>query len=195
MTVPHEEIVRSYLGDLIAVVDHVSQAVARQAGDEDLKKVPQASAMVQDLKIVLERQHADLKARIETMGGATSGGVLKEALTSVTGALAGLYSKVRGESCSRMLRDDYTAMNFAMACTGMLHTTALACSDTTTAELTRRHLQDFPPLIMALGDLLPRAVLADLQAAKSPISNSAAAEQTMQDLHDAWRSASSSNLT
>jgi len=117
--------------------------------------------------------------------------VIKDMLGTVTGALAGLYGKMRGETAARMLRDDYTALSFVTACTTMLHTTALALDDSATSALTLRHIQEYPPLIMALSELLPHAVVADLAADKVPIVNPSAAEEAIRNLSDSWHGASS----
>jgi len=195
MTATREETVRSYLGDMIAVLDHVSQAVAKQASNDDLRRIAHAGRVIDNLNSVLIRHHADLEAHVKAMGGTSSGGVLKDILGSVTGALAGLYGKTRGETASRMLRDDHTALSFVTVCTTMLHTTALALDDSATAALTLRHIQEYPPLIMALGELLPHAVVADLAADKIPVVNAAAAEEAIKNLNDAWHGASAANPT
>ena len=191
MTATREETVRSYLGDLISVLDHVSQAVAKQAGNDDIRRIAHAGRVIDNLHSVLIRQHADLEAHVKAMGGTSGGGVLKDMLGTVTGALAGLYGKMRGETAARMLRDDYTAVSFVTACTTMLHTTALALDDSATAALTLRHIQEYPPLIMALSELLPHAVVADLAADKVPIVNPSAAEEAIRNLSDSWHGASS----
>lgn len=194
MTATNEETVRSYLGDLIAAVDHVSQAVSKQAGDDDLRRVANAGSVIDNLHLVLVRQHTDLQAHLKAMGGATGGGVLKDVLATATGALAGLYGKLRGETASRVLRDDYTAMSFLTACTTMLHTTALALGDTATGQLTLRHMQEYPPLIMALSELVPHAVVADLRRDKVAIAIPDAADQAVRHLSDTWHRASKSSV-
>ncbi len=193
MTATREETVRSYLGDLISVLEHVSQAVAKQASDDDFRRIAHAGRVIDKLHSVLIRQRGDLEAHVKAMGGTSGGGVLKDMLGTVTGALAGLYGKMRGETAARMLRDDYTALSFVTACTTMLHTTALALDDSATAALTFRHIQEYPPLIMALSELLPHAVVADLAADKVPVVNAAAAEEAIQNLNDSWRGASAAN--
>ncbi len=195
MTATPEETVRSYLGDLIAVLEHVSKAVATQAGNDDLRRIAHAGRVIDNLNSVLKRQHADLEAHVKAMGGKSGGGVLKDMLGTVAGALAGLYGKIRGETASRMLRDDYTALSFATVCSTMLHTTALALDDSATAELTLRHIQEYPPLIMELSELIPHAVVADLAADKVHVVNSAAAEEAIRNLNDSWRGASVANPT
>ena len=190
MTATRDEIIRSYLGDLIAVLDHVSEAVSIQAGNEDFRRVAHAGRVIDNLNTVLVRQHADLEAHVKSMGGTSGGGVLKDVLGTVAGALAGLYGKMRGETACRMLRDDHTALTFVTVCTTMLHTIALALDDSATAALTLRHIQEYPPLILALGELLPHAVVADLIADKNLVVNLAAAEQAIRNLNDSWHGAS-----
>jgi len=195
MTATREEIVRSYLGDLIAVLDHVSQAVAKQAGNDDFRRIAHAGRVIDNLNSVLIRQHADLEAHVKAVGGTSGGGVMKDMLGAITGAVAGLYGKMRGETAARMLRDDYTALSFVTVCSTMLHTTALALDDSATAALTLRHIQEYPPLIMALSELLPHAVVADLAADKVPVVNPAAAEEAIRNLNDSWHGASAANPT
>jgi hypothetical protein len=187
----NQDTVRQYLGDLIAVLNHVSQAVSTQSKDDGLMRLPHASHVIDNLNATLLRQRTALEAHIKGLGGATVGGGLKEVLTTVTGAIVGLYGKARGETASRMLRDDYTALSFVSICTTMLHTTALALNDPAVAELTRQHMIDYPPLIMAISELLPDAVIADLAADKAVIANHNAADQANVNLKDSWRHASS----
>jgi len=193
MTATRDETIRTYLGDMIAVLDHVSQAITRQASNDDLRRIAHAGRLIDNLNSVLTRQHADLESHLKAMGGTVGGGVIKEMLGTVTGALAGLYGKIRGETAARMLRDDYTALSFVTACATMLHTTALALEDSVTAALTLRHIQEYPPLIMALSELLPHAVVADLAAEKVTVGNSGAAEEAVRNLNDSWHGASAAN--
>jgi len=189
----NQETVREYLGDLIAVLDHVSTAVSGQAKDEGLMRIQHASHVISNTNDVLLRQRSALEAHLKSLGGATVGGGLKGVLTTVAGALAGLYGKARSEGASRMLRDDYTALSFVSICNTMLHTTALAVDDAAVAELTRQHMMDYPPLIMAISELVPDAVVADLAADKALIGNHNAAEQASANLKDSWRHASSAS--
>jgi len=64
-----------------------------------------------------------------------------------------------------------------------------------TAALTLRHIQEYPPLIMALSELLPHAVVADLAAEKGIVINPGAAEEAVRNLNDSWHGASAANPT
>lgn len=182
--------VQQYLGDLIAVVRHVGEAIDRHARDDRLSRIHNAGPAVREASVVLKRQLAAMEYHAKTIGGTGVTGTIKEAVTSVTGFLTGLYGTMRGEPASRMLRDDYTGLSFVSICTSMLHTTALAVGDARTADLTRQHLDELPPVIMAISGLVPYAVVADLGADHVPIADAGAAAQGAADQNAAWRAAS-----
>ncbi len=150
-----QDTVKSYIGDLIAALRHVFGAIEKQCDNTDLARIDGAKKAVTNIHGTLSRQIASLEVRADDMGGTGAMGAVKDAVTSVTGFVTGLYGSMRGETASRLLRDDYAALTFVSVCTAMLHTTALAVGDAATAQLTRQNLNDFPPLIMALNDLLP----------------------------------------
>lgn len=185
--------IRQYLGDLIAVIDHVAKAMSAQDHVSRFAAVPGAASLIERTESVLVRHRAALESRVNSMGegnGVTLGGAIKDAVTTIAGSLAGLYGKTRDETASRMLRDDYTALNFLAVCTTMLHTTALALNDSVTADLTRQHLHDYPRLVMDLNDLVPHAVVADLLASKVAVTQGDAARQAVAHVHEAWASSS-----
>lgn len=185
----NETTVRGYLDDLIAVVHHVSGATERQSVNDTLTEFPAAHLVVRKVNEVLKRHLAALEDHAKAGGGQGPQGVLKELVTSVTGFAAGVYGAMRGETASRMLRDDYTALSFVTICTGMLHTTALSVGDSSTAALTQKHLAELAPLVLAVHDLIPASVLADLERDKVSIMNSSAAEITVRQMKSAWQSA------
>ncbi|MBX9736278.1 MAG: hypothetical protein K2X32_05075 [Phycisphaerales bacterium] len=193
MASSNQDTIRSYIGDLIAVLDHVAQAVGRHRDNADLRKIDHADVLIDDLHAALIRHRTDFESHLKAIGGATGGGVVKDILTTLTGAMAGVYGTMRGEAMSRIIRDDYTAMSFVIACATMLHTTALALNDVTTADITRRHLRECPRLIMALSHVLPMAVLADLHADNIAVNNDQSAGQAPQDLSEAWNAASATH--
>ena len=129
-----------------------------------------------------------LDARVTALGGQGAVGGLKEAVTSVTGFLTGLYGQVRGETASRMLRADYTGINFLLVCTTMLHTTARAFNDEQTTDVTSIIMRDLPGVLMSLQDLVPEAVVTDL-AADHPEIDRRADSMAAMEIKAAWRAA------
>lgn len=171
---------------------HVGEAVARHAKDDRVHRIAGAGAVIDNASAVLQRQLAVLERHGKAIGGTGWAGAAKDSLTAVTGFFTGLYGTLRGEAASRMLRDDYTGLSFLLVCTQMLHTTALAVGDATTADLCRRHIQEIAPIIIAINGVLPRAVVADVGADRVPIANPHAADEAAREHAEAWRGASAS---
>lgn len=192
MSTTPKDTVLWYVNDLIAAHKHTLDAVRRHERDDRLLRVPGASTAVAGLSASLERHIAALEARVEAMGGHGAVGNLKEALTTVTGTLAGLYGQVRPEAASRMLRDDVTATNFLMTCSAMLYATARALGDQQTADVADSLMKRFPPIIIELQDVLPEAVVLDISA-EHPGASPRADEDTVRQIKMAWRGASAAH--
>lgn len=184
------DVLRHYTADLLAVLRHCHTAVVRHAEDDQLKRIANAGPVLRDVDIVLNRQITALDKHLEDLGGGGAVGAMKETATSVSGFLTGVYGKIRGEKASRMLRDDHAALSFICTCATMLHATALAVGGPATANLIQAFIREYPRLIMAVGDLVPYAVIADLGADGVPIHNSQGGVEAVRALQNAWRSSS-----
>lgn len=180
------ETLQKYVSDMMAVEDHIAAAVKRQVDHEDVyKSNPQASKLVQNIAQMTEQHSQHLKQHLETIGGDPAKGI-KEVATAALGAVAGMYDKVRNETVSKMLRDDYTALNLAAVGYTMLHTTGLALRDQATADLALRHLKHYTEIIMQINQIIPSVVVADLRN-DVPMLNEASVQQAMQNTQDAWK--------
>lgn len=183
------DIIRGYVADQIAAHRHVLEAVTRHAEDPSLSRVAGAQAAVARAVSTLAAHLGMLDLRVEALGGQGPIGGLKEAVTSVTGYLTGLYGQVRGETAARMLRDDYTAINFLLVCATMLHTTARAFKDEQTASVTSTIMGDLPTLLLTLQNLVPEAVVVEL-AADHPEIDRRADTMAMMEIKAAWHASS-----
>lgn len=180
------ETLQKYVSDMMAVEEHIGSAVKRQVDDEGLSKHnPQASKIIHAIAQTSERHEQELKRHLESIGGDEAKG-LKEVATAALGGLAGLYDKVRTEKVSKMLRDDYTALNLATVGYTMLHTTGLALGDQATASLALRHLKDYTPIIMEVNQILPGVVVADLRDEGAMI-NENVLHQALSNTQEAWQ--------
>lgn len=175
---------RMYVNDTAAMAKHIEGAFDQQRQDSDVK----SNAAVREL---IERMHVTLAAQRKTMellaeeAGSGMGAALKEAVTSVTGALAGLYGKVRKHPLSRILRDNYTALSLAAVAYEMLHTTALGLGQKLLADTAVRHVKELAPLIMAVTKIIPEIVLQEL-AADDPAIDTSVAGQAVENTLNAW---------
>jgi ferritin-like metal-binding protein YciE len=156
-----QDVLQQYVGDMLALDKHIHEAVRRQRDDEKMQEYGDAHQLVARIEATLDQQISDLEQHLERLGGSASSPV-KEAVTSALGAIAGLYDKVRSNTASKMLRDDYTALNLAAISYTMLHTTGQALHDQTTANLALRHLESLTPLITGINRVMPLVVAYEL---------------------------------
>jgi hypothetical protein len=63
---------------------------------------------------------------------------------------------------SRMLRNDYSALNLIAMGNTLLHTTALAADYSEVADLVLEHLENLTPLVIRMNDLTPKVVAREL---------------------------------
>jgi glycerol-3-phosphate dehydrogenase len=179
------ETLRPYVADMSAVTKHIQEAVERQINDDDFKKIPQASALVGRLATVLNRQTQSLDSHLQKFPGGGVAGAVKNTVTGVLGAVAGLYDKVRTETVSRGLRDDYTALNLAAISYSMLHTSALGLGEKATAEIALAGLKELTPFIMQLTEVVPQAVLQELKT-QGKTADASVLQQVVRETQEAW---------
>jgi ferritin-like metal-binding protein YciE len=182
----NKEALRPYVADMVAVEKHILEAVERQRNDDDVKQFPDALQLVGRVESTLKSHVQALDSHLQGYTGGGAAGAVKQAVTGVLGAIAGVYDKVRKDTASRALRDDYTALSLASVSYGMLHTTALGLSQGTTAELAKSHLEEINSLIMELGLLIPRVVLKELSFEGYQV-DAGAADRAVKNLEETWR--------
>lgn len=152
---------RMYVNDMVALEKHILEALERQREDERVQQDV-------EFKELIDRLHTIVRAHVLTMEnhaaavGEKFGSSVKDAVSSFTGVVAGLYDKVRKHPVSRLLRDDYTALSLAATAYSMLYTTGLATRELPIANVALRHLQELTPLIKDLSRIIPVAVVKEL---------------------------------
>jgi hypothetical protein len=183
---------QQYVSDMMAVEEHIAAAVKLQSEDKNVAQVNlQASQIIQDIARHTEQHSKQLKQHLEALGSDPAQGI-KEMASAALGVIAGLYDKVRTEQVSKMLRDDYTALNLAAAGYTMLHTTGLAVQEHATAALALRHLKDYTSIIMELNALIPSVVVAELKNNGVVVVESSI-QQALQSTQDAWKAPNNGN--
>jgi hypothetical protein len=189
MASKQNEMLVGYMNDMLAVERELHAVFRRQKEDGRVKRYPDSAALLSRIEDTIDDHLRALSTGIKRLGGDES--VLKKAVGAVLGVAGGLYDKVRmDDKVSRMLRDDYTALNFATVCYEMLHTTALALRDEQTADLALAHLKDYTPLIVGLSDEMPRLLIRELTDEGKVPADSGAAEQAARNTRAAWSGAS-----
>jgi hypothetical protein len=163
-TIPMSErqnTITKYVSDMLTVTKHIHEAIEKQRDDHDMQRDPDAYPVIRTLDSSLEHQISALEMHLATIGG-DGGSPIKEAVGSVLGVFAGLLDKVRTDTVSKMLRDDYTALSLQAIALTMLHTTGLALKQPETANLALSQLHDLTPVIVAISDIIPLVVVREL---------------------------------
>jgi hypothetical protein len=175
---------RTYVNDMVTLDKHILEAVERQYEDERTKDNARVRDLLAKIKNAQGRHVAALEGHVTRLGS-EAGAAVKQAVGSAAGVVAGLYDKVRKDPVSRMLRDDYTALNLAAISYIMLHTTALAFRNQAVADTALSHLQDLTPIIMGLNAVVPYVVAEELTDDGSV--DPSAAPTAVENTQRAWK--------
>lgn len=185
----HNDNLRMYVNDTAAMAKHLENAFDQQREDKDLQGHPAAHQLVEKMHVTLLAQRTAMEKHAEEEGGGV-GAAVKEAVTSITGALAGLYGKVRKHPTSRILRDNYTALSLGCVAYQMLHTTALGLGHKSLADTALKHLRELAPLIIAVTEVVPGVVLREL-AADDPAIDLSVETEARDNAISAWQQSDS----
>lgn len=180
----NKDILQQYVSDMIALDNHIIEAVERQLEDERVDAYPGTRPIIMSIKTALKTQVDGLQQQLASVGGEATGPI-KSAISSIAGVAAGLYDKVRHDPVSKMLRDDYTALSLASISYTMLHTTGLALKHTGIANMAVRALKELAPLVIEISEIMPHLVVQDLSEEEVSIDESIA-RQAVTNTQEAW---------
>lgn len=152
---------QGHVSDMLGATDHILQAIKRQLNDSKVQESHTTMGTLRKVEKVLTHQCSHLEQHLNTFGAPPTH-PLKDAYSQLTGFMAGMYDKLRPDPVSRMLRDDYTALNLAVVSNSMLHVTALALRDPVTASLALEHMGQISPLIVELGEIILPVVVKEV---------------------------------
>jgi ferritin-like metal-binding protein YciE len=181
--------VQQYVADMVALEDHIEEAIDRQLNLAT--DYPPAHQAIQRFHQLVRGHRDGLKAHLESIGGSESSPV-KTAVADLFGKAAGMIDKVRTEAVSKALRDDYTAFNHAAIGYAMLHTTAHALGQASTAEIAARYLRDYARAVQEINQIVPGVVIWELREDGHAV-DPAAEEHSVTSLNEAWRESSPSH--
>jgi ferritin-like metal-binding protein YciE len=177
-----DEAINSYIGDMLALEDHIEKALKGQI--TDLQEYPDVVTELRQIHHQVEHHISDLRALSDRRKAAGVAQAVKRAGSAVAGAAAGVIDLVRTEGLPKNLRDDYTAFNLANIGYLMLHTTALALGDQEVADLGRQHFRDYADAILRFDTLVPVSVIRYLQQEGLPATD--VVSQVNQTVKEAW---------
>ena len=181
----NQKTIVDYLGDMHAVETHIEEALDRQLNlFTDLPEVQTAVQGFHDM-VKAQRDHLASLMEEEPKGSVTN--TVKDAGSSLLGKVAGMIDKIRTESQSKALRDDYTAFNLAAISYSMLYTTAIALGDAKVASVSEKHLTGYADAIQSINQLIPAVVVQELKNDDHQIVMTGAAAQSRAVIDRAWK--------
>jgi hypothetical protein len=179
----NKETLQQYVSDMLAVDKHIHETVRRQRDDKQVQADAEAHQLLSRIESAFDMIIEELEQHLKHLGGAPSSPV-KEAVATTVGALGSMYDKLRTETVSKMLRDDYTTLGLAAISYTMLNTTGHALNDSMTAQVAARHLRKITPLITGISRIMPVVVAREL--AENHQVNSASAPLSVEETQQAW---------
>jgi hypothetical protein len=178
--------VQSYVSDMLSIEQHILDSINQQATDSRVQEQLEVDRLVRRLRETGEDHIATLQRHLSGFDSQVAGPV-KQVMGTVSGALSGLYTSMRSDPVSRMMRDNYTALSTAAMSYTMLHTMALAQQEYALADMALKHLRDVTPLLVDISRVLPVAVVSEL-AAEGKIGDTSVAHQAVENTQSAWSS-------
>jgi ferritin-like metal-binding protein YciE len=156
----HETIV-DWVGDVVAVESHIEEAL-----DHQLKLSTGSSEVGDAIQHFHDTVRDSKKCAVafQESQGTTAGNPVIKTGAELLGKAAGVIDRIRKDTPSKALRDDYVAFNMAAISYTMLHTTALALEDQKTVAFAAEGLSTYAKLITKVNSVIPRAVIDDLLA-------------------------------
>lgn len=179
----NKETLQQYVGDMLAVDKHIHEAVRRHRDDKQVQADAEAHQMLSRVESTFDTLIEELEQLLERLGGSASSPV-KDVVASTVGALGGMVNKLRTETVSKMLRDDYTLLGLAAISYTMLNTTGHALNDPATAQVAVRHLRQITPLVTGISRVIPLTVARELGEDHEVFTSAAA--QSVRETQQAW---------
>lgn len=179
-----------YLCEQLAMEEQLCTMIEQQISDVDDTHFPDAKGLLIKTKQVLEQHYRPLNQLLDRLDQARAD--LNEKKTS--GALSlvsldGLRRDQASDRVSRILRDDYSALNLVAMGSTMLHTTALALDCSDVAKVALEHLRHLIPLVVKLREMMPHIVAREAIDHSGTIDPSVIGRAAVKNAQLAWRTA------
>ena len=180
----HQEI-SDWLGDIVALEGHIEEAMD---GQLSLEASPELSSAIQRFHDAV-RDSKQRAVEFQSQYGSEPGNPVIKVGSELLGKAAGVIDKLRKDSVSKALRDDYTAYNHTAVAYTMLYTTAMAFNDTATAQFAEQGLRTYARLVQELNRVIPAAVVHDLVTGEhAPVIDPAVVKDCRATIQNAWES-------
>ena len=179
------EILRLYSSDLLELLRHIVDVVKDQANQEEVRRYPEVQQLVTRIQDTVGQHFNELEQGLESLGGEKSS-LLKQAMGRVAETAMGMATKAEGsEKCSKVLRNNYVALDAASLGSLMLYTTAAAFNNDRIGEISERHFNELSSLVVEIREMIPEIVVKEF-ADQGYAVNSGVTEEVNRKVQQAW---------
>lgn len=179
-----QKLVADWVGDAVAIEAHIEEALDKQKKEySSVAAVNQAIHHFHDSTKANRDRLRDYQEKI----GKTGGKGVVEAGASVLGKAAGVVDRLRKDTLTKSLRDDYTAFNLAAISYTLLYTTALAVGDGETADLAAENLKVHAANVQRINHIISDVTVSEINGDGYPVKNNDAAAMTKKVVDAAWK--------
>ncbi len=185
VTEKNQKTIAKYLGDVQALESHIEEALDHQL--DLFTDQPEVQKAVQGFHDMVKAQRDHVAALLESDPADSGSSSVKDAGSSLLGKAAGVIDKIRTESQSKALRDDYVVFNSAAMSYSMLYTTATALGDARVAAMCEKHLTGYAEAIQDINRLMPGVVVNELKKDDLQIVATDAPAQSRDVIDRAWK--------
>lgn len=173
----------TYTHDLLTLNKHFRSVIRSQKDAESVSNT-KALNLLHNIDVALTNQINDFE-RFEDLYEDSNLEKAKETIASMFGSVAGAIDKVRNDTVSKMLRDDYTALGMIASGYTMLNTAAITAEHDELANFSRESLQTIAQLITETSQVLPFIVADELtDNAEDALS---VGEESLGQTQKAWK--------
>jgi hypothetical protein len=186
VNIVHNQILIQQLREQIALEEHLCKIIEQQISEITEPNFSDAKNLLQKAFKTLEAQFSPLNALLDKFEFGNTSDDLETALTNGIDLKNLLDPEQKNSLISRILRDDYSALNLITMSNTLLHTTALALESKDVAELALQHLKNLAPLVVKIGQMVPDVVARELKR-QSPTIDLAIAKTALRNTQLAWQ--------
>jgi ferritin-like metal-binding protein YciE len=157
----NNEVLRLYASDLLELERHIIDMLKEQTDQEEVRRYPEIQQLITRIQNTVGRHFNELEQGLEYIGGEKSS-LLKQAMGRMAGTAMGMAAKVEGaEKCSKVLRNNYAALDAASLGALMLYTTAAAFDNQRITDISERHLNELTSLAAEAREIIPDLVVRE----------------------------------
>lgn len=171
--------------DVLMTEQQIMGMIGRQLRNSRIQMYGDVTALINRIDFVLKDHNAGLRRHLGTTD-TPAATFFQQASEIVMGLVASATDRLRGDSVSSTLCEDYKALSLAAMKYTKLHTTALAKYDHAVADLALRHLQDLTQILVSISKLIPVATDQELRDVGEVADGAPVGTRALENTQQAW---------